>query len=66
MLNDLKYYFTLIKQFRSPTSNILHRQIITQERLPKLRSRTKSNCLKLAISKFLAENGNATSYSKGN
>lgn len=59
MLNDLKYFFELVSTYRSPTSNILHRNLITTKRLPQLRTRTRSERLKLAISKFLSENADA-------
>lgn len=61
MLNDLKYYFELISQYRSSTSNILIKTIIVCERLPDLLGSTCSQRLKLAISTFLLENTNEQS-----
>lgn len=56
MLDDLKTFFTLASNFR--TSNIISQRIILLEAMPNLASKTRSQRLKGAISKFLQENAN--------
>lgn len=59
MLDDLKLFFTVTSNFRSPTSNDVIRTVILSDVLPDLQLKTRSQRLKLAISKFLSENANA-------
>jgi hypothetical protein len=61
MLDDLNQFFTVTSNFRSPTSNDIVRQVILTDVLPELSAQTRSQRLKLAISKFISENASATS-----
>jgi hypothetical protein len=64
VFDDLKLFFTVISNYRSPTSNDVVRMVILGDVLPELRTTTRSQRLKLAISKFLMENANDHSVPK--
>lgn len=55
MYEDLKYFFFLSNLYRSATVNILQKNIIVDQRMPELYSRTRSQRLKLQVGRFLKE-----------
>lgn len=55
MTDDVKYFFFLSNLYRSATVNIVQKNIIIEQRMPDLYSRTRSQRLKLQIGRFLKE-----------